>query len=263
VLVPDLNAEFRRRRIGGESSAPEGSFAPPNAFFGVYDGHGGSDSASYAAANLHLLVGADEQRWRLDPADAVLHGYALVEQELRQLYESQQDRSGSCALTVLLRGHRLIVAGLGDCRAVMVRGEPHKEPYAQLSTDQRATESSEQKRILRCGGQISDGRLWGALIPSRTLGDFPWKDKGPKDTPALSSVPQIIEYEITPDDKYLVIGSDGLWDVISNKVLAKLIGRSCSPAQKACNEIVHELKKKHSGDDTTIIVVQFCHVSSR
>ena len=41
------------------------------------------------------------------------------------------------------------------------------------------------------GGRV-DGRVWGALIPSRTLGDFPWKDKGP----GLIATPEEVELEV-------------------------------------------------------------------
>jgi len=89
------------------------------------------------------------------------------------------DKSGTCALTVLLRGHRLFVASVGDCRAVLLRDSNHAEPFVQITTDMRATLQSEARRVTAAGGQVSDGRVWGALIPSRTLGDFPWKDRGP------------------------------------------------------------------------------------
>ena len=102
------------------------------------------------------------------------------------------DRSGTCALAALLRGHRLFLQSVGDCRAVALRGPDHAEPFSQLSTDMRATSQPEMQRILAAGGQITDGRVWGGLIPSRTLGDFPWKDKGP----GLIATPEEIEIEV-------------------------------------------------------------------
>ena len=74
-----------------------------------------------------------------------------------------------------VRGHRLIVGWTGDCRALLLRPEGHAKECVQLTTDHRATESKENSRILKAGGEIKDGRVWGALMPSRTLGDFPWK----------------------------------------------------------------------------------------
>jgi len=139
---------------------------------------------------------------------------------------------------------------------VALRGPEHAHPFTQLTTDMRATYAPEAQRIAAVGGQITDGRVWGGLIPSRTLGDFPWKDKGP----GLIATPEEVELEVTPDLKYLVIGSDGLFDVLPNKTIARLVGRMNSNAQKVCNELVKEVKKRPGQDDITLMVVQFCHL---
>jgi len=223
----------------------------------VYDGHGGAGASTHAANRLHLHLNADADSWRLSPQDALLRAFTLTEAELRHTYDAVgegkgRDKSGTCALVALLRGSRLFVGGLGDCRALLVRGDGHAQPFVQLTTDQRATESGEQARILKAGGQITDGRVWGALIPSRTLGDFPWKDRGP----GLSATPDISAHEISADDKYLIMGSDGLFDVLSNKTIARIAGKMSSGAVKVCNELVKELRKRPGTDDVTLLVVQ-------
>ena len=258
----------RDERRGGEATGAtingaaadggaDGEAAPPptNTFFGVYDGHGGSAAAAHTAARLHALLAVDAQ-WRTDPRAALAGAFAAVEAELRLSYESTRDKSGSCALGLLLRGHRALLANVGDCRALVVRAESsHAPPYVQLTTDQRATEPGEQSRILKAGGQISDGRVWGALIPSRTLGDFPWKAKGP----GLSALPEFCSYEIGPDDRYIILGSDGLFDVLTNKAIARIAGRMSGKAQKVANELVKELKKRPGHDDQTLVVVALEH----
>ena len=237
----------------GMTGAPPEATPPANAFFGVYDGHGGHSSSQHLSQRLHLLLASDMPTWREDPKTALVHAFALAETELRQVYEANPgDRSGACAAVGLLRGNRLLVAWVGDCRAVLIRSEASAESCVALSRDHRATDSQERSRILKAGGEISDGRVWGALMPSRTLGDFPWKDKGP----GLSAVPEIAEVEITAEDKYLVIGSDGIFDVLPNKALGRIASKMNSSAQKVCNEIQKELKKKPTSDDTTMIVIQ-------
>ena len=197
----NLTAELSAKSQILDDGAPAGSVPPPNAFFGVYDGHGGSAAAQHLASRLHLLLASDPELWRLSPREAMLHAFVLAESELRHSYEQNpEDKSGACACVGLLRGRRLFVASVGDCRMVLLRSEGAPEPCVQMTHDHRATDSREQKRILKAGGQITDGRVWGALMPSRTLGDFPWKDKGP----GLSAEPEISEYEITPDDKYAI-----------------------------------------------------------
>ena len=262
----DLNAEINSKREqaakrAGESNAtgiplddsPKGSAPPDNAFFAVYDGHGGSTAAVHLANRVHLLLASDWQVWRNDPRQAMVNAFKLAEAELRQIYQSHpEDTSGSCAIVGLLRGHKLIVGWVGDCRGLLIRSEGHSESCKQLSRDHRASESKEHARVLHAGGQISDGRVWGALMPSRTLGDFPWKDRGP----GLIAEPEILELEIGPSDKYIVFGSDGLFDVLPNKAVGKIASKMNSSAQKVCNELTKELRKKPTTDDTTIVVVQ-------
>ena len=89
---------------------------------------------------------------------------------------------------------------MGDCRALLIRSSTHPTPYVQLTVDQRATEPSERSRVIKAGGQIEDGRVWGALMPSRTLGDFPWKDRGPgvEQSPIPSLSPTSVESPALP-----------------------------------------------------------------
>ena len=88
--------------------------------------------------------------------------------------------------------------------------------------------SKESERIIKSGGvihpiQLDNGtyvgpeRVWAAnsegpgLAMSRSLGDQRAKRLG------VTWEPDIKEYFITPNDKFLLIASDGLWDALSNK----------------------------------------------
>ena len=117
---------------------------------------------------------------------------------------------------------------------------------------QRASEPAEKARILAAGGSVSDGRVWGHLMPSRTLGDFKCKDRGP----GLIATPFIGEYEVGPADKYLILGSDGLYDILSNKQISRVVGRLDCSAQRVVNKLIEEAKKKPRDDDLTALVVQ-------
>lgn len=37
--------------------------------------------------------------------------------------------------------------------------------------------------------------------------------------------PEIAEMELTPDDRFLVMGSDGLWDVFSREKVVEIMSR--------------------------------------
>ena len=58
-----------------------------------------------------------------------------------------------------------------------------------------------------------------------------------------------------------MVGSDGLFDVLSNKAIARVACKMSSAAQKVCNELQKELRKKPTGDDCTMLVVQLTAAS--
>ena len=68
--------------------------------------------------------------------------------------------------------------------------------------------------------------------------------------------PEVHEYEITPQDRYLVIASDGLFDVISNEALGKMLLKTTKSAAKIAQDLVAEAYKKDRSDDITVIVLK-------
>ena len=52
-----------------------------------------------------------------------------------------------------------------------------------------------------------------------------------------------------------MVGSDGLFDVLTNKAIAKVACKMTASAQKVSNELQKELRKKPTGDDCTMLVV--------
>jgi serine/threonine protein phosphatase PrpC len=68
------------------------------------------------------------------------------------------------------------------------------------------------------------------LQPTRTIGDYYLKKKeyylggdGFKG-PYLSCIPDVTEHQLTKSHKFMVIASDGIWDVLSkNEVMSILM----------------------------------------
>ncbi len=61
-------------------------------------------------------------------------------------------------------------------------------------------------------------RVEGVLAVSRAIGDINLK-------PYVTCDPEIIHHSITPDDNYVILASDGLWDVMTNEEVGTLITR--------------------------------------
>lgn len=121
---------------------------------------------------------------------------------------------GSTALVLMLRvddGGRehLHVAWLGDCRAVLCRSGVAEV----LTREHSVSVESERRRVLREGGEVEAGRLSGFLQVSRALGDL---DCDTRRKPAgLTGEPELSSRQIQPQDEFVIVGTDGLWECIS------------------------------------------------
>ena len=103
-----------------------------------------------------------------------------------------------------------------------------------LSRDHKPNESDEFARIIKNGGRVEaykdengnpfgPARVWlknqhiPGLAMSRSFGDRVAGSVG------VSSEPEILEFEVTPQDKFIVIGSDGIFEFLSNEDVLKIV----------------------------------------
>ena len=123
----------------------------------------------------------------------------------------------------------LVCASVGNSRGILVYDEGDKKNNGiyELSIDHKPNLPGEYERIISHGGlveQMTDNegnkvgplRVWkrgfnSGLSISRALGDFTAKEAG------VISTPQITEYTISLQSKYMIICSDGVWEFINNE----------------------------------------------
>ncbi|XP_032685693.1 pyruvate dehydrogenase [acetyl-transferring]-phosphatase 1, mitochondrial [Odontomachus brunneus] len=162
--------------------------------------------------------------------------------------------SGAVAAVAHIDGPHLHVAGVGDCQAVLgVLSENDGWSAKMMTTEHNADNRVEVERILsdhpssERSTVIKMERLLGQLAPLRSLGDFRYKWS--KDVmqravvpflgetaippnyhtpPYLIASPEVKYHRLTPRDKFLIIASDGLWDLISPLQAVRLVGEHMS-----------------------------------
>lgn len=221
-------------------------------FFGVYDGHGGSQTALYCKDRLHVSV-ADEIRqteptteahWealmtdcflKIDVEVAAMSGRKRIRSpgisgrgiESRQEEDDQKvpcaeakpsENAGSTAVVAILGSRQIVVANCGDSRAVLSRGGK----AIPLSADHKPDRADEMARIESAGGRViywNGHRVLGVLAMSRAIGDGYLK-------PYVIAEPEVTFTARTEEDECLILASDGLWDVISNEVACE-VARKC------------------------------------
>ncbi|PSC74095.1 phosphatase 2C isoform A [Micractinium conductrix] len=143
-------------------------------------------------------------------------------------------QAGCTAVVALIVRDMLYVANAGDSRAVLCRGSkalPMSEDHKPAAPDERA-------RIMAAGGFLSEiggiTRVNGNLNLSRAIGDLRYKmnsELEPKDQ-IITAEPDIMQQQLTPDDRFLVLACDGIWDVMTNQQVVDFVAQRLAQGQQ-------------------------------
>ena len=180
---------------------------------------------------------------------------------------------GSTCILIYIIKNILICSNIGDSKAILFScSNEDRWTYEPLSIDHKPDNPNEKKRILENGGEIHQhiekgiaegpnrvyvkGKSYPGLSMTRSVGDSVGKNVG------IIFEPDIIVKNIEITSKFLVIGSDGFWDVM----LPYDVSRIASPyfvrgdCEGACKMLMKRAMKYWSKgdddrDDITIIVV--------
>ncbi|EPS68416.1 hypothetical protein M569_06352, partial [Genlisea aurea] len=177
------------------------------ALFGVYDGHGGSRTAEYLRTNLFKNLSSHPE-FITDTKLAIVETFKRTDDDYLNEENGHQRDAGSTASTAVLVHDKLFVANVGDSRVVACRAGS----AIPLSIDHKPDRSDERQRIEQAGGFIIWAGTWrvgGVLAVSRAFGDKLLR-------PYVMAEPEIQEEGIDGVD-FIIVASDGLWNVLSNK----------------------------------------------
>ncbi|PAN51777.1 hypothetical protein PAHAL_9G619900 [Panicum hallii] len=225
----------------------------PGAFYGVFDGHGGTDAACFVRKNLLKFI-VEDMHFPTNVEKAIRGAFLKADHALADSH-SLDNSSGTTALTALIFGRTLFIANAGDCRAVLGK----RGRAVELSRDHKPTCKSEKIRIEKLGGTVFDGYLNGQLAVARALGD--WHMKGPKGSISpLSAEPELQEIVLSEEDEFLIIGCDGLWDVMTSQCAVSIVRKELmqhNNPEKCSGELVQEALKRDSCDNLTVVVICF------
>ncbi|KAK6153304.1 hypothetical protein DH2020_012943 [Rehmannia glutinosa] len=239
---------FAGERIQGDSN---------QAFFGIFDGHGGAKAAEFAAENLDKNIlnelGRRENDGQIEVA--VKAGYLTTDSE----FLKRDLRGGTCCVTALITNGNLVVSNAGDCRAVFSRSGVAEA----LTSDHRPSRQDERDRIEMLGGFVEcrNGvwRVLGSLAVSRGIGDQYLKQW-------VTAEPETRILKLEPEHEFLVLASDGLWDKVSNQEAIDIAHPLCINVDNpqplsACRKLVDLSVSRGSTDDISVMVIQlgrFC-----
>ncbi|PON43195.1 Protein phosphatase [Parasponia andersonii] len=244
-------------------------FPTPSAFYGVFDGHGGPEAAAFIKKNAMRLFFEDVKFPQTSEVDEIFseelqsslrNAFQLADQALAD-DSNVNSSSGTTALTAMIFGRLLMVANAGDCRAVVCR----KGEAIDMSQDHRPIHPPERRRVEELGGYIDDGYLNGVLSVTRALGD--WDMKFPRGSPSpLIAEPEFRQMVLTEDDEFLIMGCDGIWDVMSSQQAVSLVRRGLrrhDDPDQCARDLVMEALRRNTFDNLTVIIVCFSPLDHR
>ncbi|PWA76461.1 protein phosphatase 2C 66 [Artemisia annua] len=201
---------------------------------------------------------------------SLLKAFSLMDMELKTHPSIDCFCSGSTAVALIKQAQDLIIGNLGDSRAVLATRDNNNSLVAvQLTVDLKPNLPREAARIQQFKGRVfalqdepEVSRVWlpnsdsPGLAMARAFGDFCLKDFG------LISVPDVYYHHITDKDQFVVLATDGVWDVLSNKEVVDIVAAapSRSTASRAlvdCATRAWRLKYPTSKNDDCAVVCLF------
>ena len=221
-------------------------------FYGICDGHGenGHLVSEFIKINLPLimykeikslfyLINNDEcqsqDKIKAYFSEICKQSFDITNKKLISNKDIDSSLSGSTCVSLLFYEDLIISANLGDSRAIIGKLKNNKWSYELLSRDHKPTEIDEVLRIKYKNGEIhpfvnEEGefngpeRVWisGQGVPglamTRSFGDIVGSTVG------IISEPEIKCFHYEKSDKFIVIGSDGLWEYISCQEVVNIVG---------------------------------------
>jgi len=245
--------------------------------YGVFDGHGpcGRDVSHFVHNAIPFLIISDPH-FESDIIGTMRRSFRKVHHLLEAASE-QPDSPMDCALSgttctiIIHKNNKLYVAHVGDSRAVLGRrGADGKMTAMNLTSDHKPTRPDELARIEKMGGEVKKlvgdiphrvfvkGRMYPGLAMSRAIGDTVGASVGVIPDPDFKIV------DVQPQDTFLIISTDGVWEFISSQEAVDMVAESTKDkVQQSVDRVVQESwnrwveEEENVVDDITSIVAWF------
>jgi len=212
----------------------EASFTANSSLFAIFDGHGGTEVSKFCGKYFGPTLKkhpsfANESNIQQALIDTFMEMDILLldpknRTELLSMKnepDGTESMAGCTANVLLIHRNMMYCANAGDSRSILFGAEKR---VIALSEDHKPENKLEEQRITKAGGFIINGRVNGNLNLSRALGDLEYKKNAsiPQKDQLISAYPDIEKREIRKDDKFVVMGCDGIWEILTMEEICKM-----------------------------------------
>ncbi|KAK4279918.1 hypothetical protein QN277_011617 [Acacia crassicarpa] len=275
-------------------------------FVGIYDGHGGPEAACFVNDHLFKNLKRFTSENNGMSGEVIKKAFLETEEEFLGVVKQKWEKKpllasvGCCCLVGVICNGMVYVANAGDSRAVLGRLDNNNNNKGikaiQLSSEHNASIESVRDELRSSHPDDPDivvlkHRVWrvkGIIQVSRSIGDAylkrsefnrepllaKFRVREPFEKPIMKAEPTISVQKHHPDDQFLILASDGLWEHLTNQEAVEMvynhprngIGRRlvkaalCEAAKKRemrysdLNKIERGVRR-HFHDDITVTVL--------
>jgi protein phosphatase len=222
-------------------------------FFAVIDGMGGHASGELASVTIAEAVtafvresaGDSDKTWPigLDPELSVLANRLQIAIRIanrtlatRAQTDASLDGSGATLAAALFGNGELAVSNVGDCRGYVLR-------------------SGEISQVTRDHSVVAEQLALGLIAPEAAR-RHPLRHVV---TRAVSGQPgmtvDVVELTLAPGER-LLLCSDGIHAVLTDKEIAALFGSQDRPLQELCEVAIQHTNQRGGPDNATAVVIE-------
>jgi len=212
--------------------------------FCLFDGHGGANVSQFLQENFYKYF--KEMLPMSNPQENFKELFNIIDSKIKDL-NLLNIGSTACIIYITKENGKKVLysANIGDTRSILISSND----YRRLSYDHRATDTNEYNRIIQSGGIVFGGRVYGTLMLSRAFGDWELKSYG------VISEPYVTKININENDKYVIIASDGIWDILDDVDVYEM-SKNMDNSKDLCNNIVEKALDKGSMDNISCFVIK-------
>ena len=217
------------------------------ALFCLFDGHGGDEVSSYLQKNF-----GNKMKQYINHRENEEINFEKLFKEIDEEFKNfKYYNIGSTATIIYITQNKingkkiLYCINIGDTKCILTQTTGSRK----LSYDDLSTDESEYNRIINEGGFIKNGRVGGQLMISRAFGDWEFKPYG------VICSPHITKIEINDKSKYVILASDGVWDVLDDLDVYKF-SLSADNSKILCDQIIQNALERETTDNLSCFVIK-------
>ena len=215
--------------------------------FAIYDGHNGKFVSEYLNKNLPKILYSKIEKNEYQIEKSINETFKEINLNLEKIPNAKE--TGSTATLIIIDNNILYCANVGDSECYYIT----KDKIIQMTKLHNCKNIEEIERVKNNKGLFFNNRIFGSLSLTRSIGDTDYKEFG------VSGIPNIKKEILTENySKFIILGSDGVWDVINESYLNQIEKENgiLLNAKDFCEKIVSYSIEKGSQDNISCVVIK-------